>query len=209
VTFAAIILAAGTSRRMGAENKLLADLGGAPLIARTIANVATSQARPLIVVTGHMGAQVRAAIGATPVRVVHNPQFGSGMASSLRAGLTAVPPDAEGALVMLGDMPLIPPHVIDRLIAAAAAQPEKAAIIPTVAGEWAHPVLLRRLLFAEMSALGGDAGARRLLMRRTDVATLAVDESRCLMDADDPAALAAIRAAFLAPDTGAANPQKP
>ncbi len=195
-SFAAIILAAGRSRRMGAENKLLADLGGAPLVARTLANAAASQARPLIVVTGHMADEVGAAIGAAAATIVHNRGFADGMASSLQAGLAAVPPEADGALILLGDMPLISPTMIDRLIGEAQARPDAPAAVLTVGGEWAHPVLLRRRLFADVAALGGDAGARRLLSQRADILTVAVDDPRCLMDADDPAALAAIRARF-------------
>lgn len=190
---AALILAAGRSSRMGGENKLLADLGGAPLIARTVANAIQSQARPIILVTGHMADEVRAAASDDSINVVHNSDFADGMASSLRAGLAAAPADADGALIMLGDMPLIGAAVLDRLISEVVAQPDASAIVPTVSGEWAHPVLLRRALFGEVMALTGDAGARRILRERGDVARLAFDDSALLMDADEPEALARLR----------------
>lgn len=193
MTIAALILAAGRSSRMGARNKLLADLGGKPLIARTVANVVASRARPIVLVTGHMAEAVREAAGDSSIAIAHNRDFTDGMASSLRAGLAAAPADAEGALVMLGDMPLIGADILDRLIAEAAARPSASAIVPTVDGEWAHPVLLRRILFDEAMALTGDAGARRILRERGDVATLAIDEPALLMDADDAEALARLR----------------
>ncbi|OJY34368.1 MAG: hypothetical protein BGP06_02660 [Rhizobiales bacterium 65-9] len=189
---AALVLAAGRSSRMGGAHKLLADLGGAPLIARVVGHVAASRAAPIVVVTGHQRDEVIAAASRSGAGFdeVYNPDFADGMASSLRAGLLALPEDCDGALVALGDMPLIGAEVFDRLIAEAEARPAASAIVPTVEGSWAHPVLLRQSLFAEIMALSGDTGARPLLARRDDVATLAFDDAALLLDADDPVALA-------------------
>ena len=186
---AALILAAGRSTRMGAENKLLADLGGAPLIARTVANVLASQARPILLVVGHRSADIRAAVADQPLEIIDNADYATGMASSLRVGLGRVPSDADGAIVMLGDMPLIGASTIDRLVAEAADHPDAAAIVPTVGGEWAHPVLLRRALFPAVAALSGDVGARKILAQRSDTRLLAFNDARLLLDADDPQAL--------------------
>lgn len=190
---AALILAAGRASRMGGDNKLLADLDGAPLIARTVAHVVASQAQPVILVAGHRAADIRAAIAGLSAEVVDNPDYASGMASSLRVGLSRVPLDSDGAIAMLGDMPLIQPATIDRLIAESVVFPDAAAIVPTVSGEWAHPVLLRRRLFHAAMALGGDMGARRILQARSDVHMLAFDDPRLLLDADDPEALRRVR----------------
>ncbi|WP_342361605.1 nucleotidyltransferase family protein [Terrarubrum flagellatum] len=189
---AAIVLAAGRSSRMGA-NKLLVDLGGRPLVTHTVANALASSASPVVVVTGHMRDDVETALSGPHIVFAANRDYASGMASSLAVGLAAAPAAAEGALILLGDMPLIAPEIMNRLIAASAARPDASAIVPTVDGEWAHPVLLRRVLFPAVMALTGDAGARRVLNSRSDVALIPIDDPRCLMDADDPAALATIR----------------
>jgi molybdenum cofactor cytidylyltransferase len=191
--FGIVILAAGRSTRMGGANKLLADLFGAPLIARTAANALASSARPVLLVTGHMAGEVESAAGANGLMVVHNSDFATGMASSLRVGLAALPADVEGAVILLGDMPLIASAAIDALTANAAAHPDSCAVVPAVDGAWAHPVVLRRRLFVEVSQLSGDAGARRLLMERTDVRIVEAGDPRLLLDADDPEGLAAIR----------------
>ncbi|HEY0836513.1 MAG TPA: molybdopterin-binding/glycosyltransferase family 2 protein, partial [Azospirillum sp.] len=115
---AALVLAAGRSTRMGGPNKLLADLDGRALVARTVDAALASRARPVIVVTGHQRDEVTAALAGRPVQFVHNPDFAEGLSTSLRAGLAAVPADADGALVCLGDMPEVSGVVIDRLIAA-------------------------------------------------------------------------------------------
>ena len=198
MTFAGVVLAAGRSSRMGASNKLLADLDGAPLITRTVGNLARSHATPIIIVTGHEAVAVKEATRLPTATFINNSDYASGMASSLRAGLQAVPADCDGAVILLGDMPLIESDIIDRLIAEAERDPAASAVVPTVMGEWAHPVLMRRALFESAMALTGDVGARRILAARADVIRMPIDDPRLLMDADDPAALAAIRERFAA-----------
>ncbi|MGI9463160.1 MAG: nucleotidyltransferase family protein, partial [Aestuariivirgaceae bacterium] len=160
---AAIVLAAGTSARMGPENKLLADLAGEPVLRRTVSNVLTSRARPVIVVTGHDAALVGEALEGLAVSLVHNDRFAEGMATSLAAGVAAVPADADGALICLGDMPLVEGNVIDALIDAGAADEGRSVAVPVHAGQRGHPVLWGRRYFTALQRLTGDAGARSLL----------------------------------------------
>src|SRR5262249_24798835 len=87
---AALVLAAGRSRRMGAENKLLAKLDGTPLVVRAVDTALASRARPVIVVTGHMADEVRSALIERSVSFVHNGEWGEGMSTSLRAGIAAL-----------------------------------------------------------------------------------------------------------------------
>jgi molybdenum cofactor cytidylyltransferase len=192
---AALVLAAGRSSRYadatGGANKLLADFAGKPLLRHAVDAALASRARPVVVVTGHDAAAIGEALAGLPLTFAHNPDFANGMASSIRRGLLALPADASGALMLLADMPLVGVQAIDRVIAAFEAQPSSLAIVPTVAGEWAHPVLIARLLFAELAALEGDAGARRLLRRRSDVATIELGDARLLADTDTPEAFAA------------------
>jgi molybdenum cofactor cytidylyltransferase len=189
-----IVLAAGRSTRMGPANKLLADLGGEPMVRRAVAAALASRARPVLVVTGHQAAEVETALAGLDVSLVPNPDFASGLSSSLKAGLAAVPDAAEGVLVMLGDMPQIAAADLDRLIAAFAAERGEAIVVPIHGGRRGNPVLWPRVYIAEMLRLEGDAGARRLLdahadrVREVDLGTDAI-----FADIDTPEALAQLR----------------
>ena len=88
---AAIILAAGRSTRMGGPNKLLAEIGGRPLVRIAVEEALASSAQPVIVVTGHQREKVEAALEGLKVQRVHNPDFAEGLSTSLKAGLAAVP----------------------------------------------------------------------------------------------------------------------
>ena len=104
-----------------------------------------------------------AALSGMDVTFVHNPDYASGLSSSLKAGVAALPESASGALILLGDMPRVSAKLLDRLIAAFAERPETLAVIPVIGGERGNPALLSRALFAKVATLEGDAGARRLL----------------------------------------------
>ena len=119
---AAIVLAAGRSTRMGAANKLTADVGGKPMARRVVEAALASAASPVLVVTGHQAVDVRSALAGLTVAFVDNLDYAVGLSSSLKAGIRAVPPTADGALVLLGDMPQITAAHLERLIAAFAAE---------------------------------------------------------------------------------------
>lgn len=202
----ALVLAAGRSSRMGATNKLLADVGGTPLVARAVDAALSSQAANVIVVTGHQGESVTAALSGKalpgkPVTFVHNPAFGDGLSSSLRAGLAAVPSESDAVVVCLGDMPRVAAGVIDRLIAAYSPVEGRAICIPITHGKQGNPVLWDRAFFAEMAALTGDAGAKRLIGRHADrMCEVPVDDAGILYDVDTPDLLAQFSASLdLAP----------
>jgi molybdenum cofactor cytidylyltransferase len=195
VSVAALLLAAGQSSRYaaatGGANKLLADFAGKPLVRHAAEAAAASRARPIIAVTGHETAAIEAALAGLPIRLVRNPRFAEGLATSLTAGVDQIAADAAGVLVLLADMPLVGTQAIDRVIDAFEAGPAPAAVVPTVAGTWAHPVLLGRVLFPDLRALSGDAGARRLLQGRADVLTVELGDPGLLADTDTPEAFAA------------------
>ncbi len=191
---AALVLAAGRSSRMGGSNKLLAEVGGQPLVARTVEAVLASQAKPVVVVTGHQADAVSAALVGRPLTLVHNPDYADGLSASLKAGLAALPGDVDGVVVCLGDMPRVSPAVIDRLVAAYNPAEGRAVCIPTVQGKRGNPVLWDRGFFAEMMKLTGDAGAKSLLARHADqVVEVPVDEGGILYDVDTPELLAELR----------------
>jgi molybdenum cofactor cytidylyltransferase len=187
---AAIILAAGQSRRMGGPNKLLARFDGEPLIRRMAKRALASKASPVVVVTGHRAADISAALDGTKVVIVHNPDFAEGLATSLKAGLHAVPEEAGGALVLLADMPEITTAIIDRLIEAFRARPAPAIVLPTIAGKRGNPVLWSRAFFPELMTVTGDTGARHILARHEATVERIEIGSAAGVDVDTPEALA-------------------
>jgi molybdenum cofactor cytidylyltransferase len=192
---AAVVLAAGRSTRMGGPNKLLAEIGGKPLVRIAVEAALASRARPVVVVTGHERARVEATLSGLPVQTVANPHYADGLGTSLRVGIAAVPADVDGAIVCLGDMPQVDARLIDRLIGAF--DPEKGALIvmPTIDGKRGNPVLWSRRFFADLMAVEGDVGARYLIGRYTEaVVEVPVVGPAALVDIDTPEALIAVKA---------------
>jgi molybdenum cofactor cytidylyltransferase len=198
---AAVILAAGRSSRMGGPNKLLAELNGKPLVRIVAEQALASRAGPVIVVTGHQADAVRQVLAGLDVQFVANPDYVDGLASSVKAGVAAVPDQADGVVVCLGDMPLVNAGLIDRLIEAFA--PDAGALIamPVSEGRRGNPVLWSRRFFAELMTLDGDVGARHLIAKHSEaVAEVMVDGQAAFMDIDTPEALALAREAPATPD---------
>lgn len=193
MTIAAVILAAGRSTRMG-SNKLLELLRDRSLLRHVVDAAMSSKARPVIVVTGHQDSAIRSDLASYDVQFVLNADFAQGLSTSLKAGIASLPPTCEGAVILLGDMPLIGSSLIDQMIERFAASPSASAIVPTVQGVWGNPVLLARRLFDGVKSLEGDAGARKLLMaHRTDVIENPVESQSIMIDLDTPEALAKAR----------------
>jgi molybdenum cofactor cytidylyltransferase len=190
---AALLLAAGKSSRMGA-NKMLAEIDGRPMVARTAQRLLASRARPIVAVIGNQADEVDAALGKLPVERVRNPDFADGLSTSLIRGLAELPADIEGVVVCLGDMPLIAGRDVDRLIAAFSPLEGRAIVVPTRRGQRGNPILWSRQFFAEMQVLTGDQGARRLIEEHADlVAEIEMDSDAILIDIDTPEALAQLR----------------
>lgn len=189
-----VLLAAGRGTRFGPGPKLLADLDARPLVRHAAEAALAARPRPVVVVLGAHAGAVRAALAGLDLIHVENPDFRAGLATSLRAGLAALPPVCGAAVVLLGDMPRITSAHIDRLAEAfERADPKPAAIVPVRGGRRGNPVLLnRRLLADDIAGLTGDRGAGLLLKGRSDVLEIAGDASTAL-DVDTPAALDAIR----------------
>jgi len=181
---AAIVLAAGHGARFDAtRGKLLTDFGGRPLVRCAVEAALGSKASKTIVVTGHTRDEMERALAGLPVVFAYNPDFASGMASSLRAGL-AHAADSAGALALLADMPDVTSAILDQLIAAFNCAPDRAAVAPVYQGRRGNPVLLGRRLFPRLALLNGDEGARRLLGSTEGVLEIAVDEKSVLADID-------------------------
>lgn len=191
MTVAAIVLAAGRSTRAGRTNKLTAPVAGVPMVARVVDAVLASPARPVIVVTGHEAPAVRAALAGRDIVFAHNPAYADGISTSIRAGIAAVPAEAAGALVCLGDMPALTAADLGRLIAAF--ETGGAAIcVPVAGGRRGNPALFARAMFAELSALAGDTGARGLIAAHPDtLREVALEGAGTLTDLDTEAEIAA------------------
>ncbi len=195
---AAIVLAAGLSSRMG-SNKLLQEWRGKPLLRWAVEAALASQAEPVIVVTGHEAAKIEAALSGLGVKFVHNAQFHEGLSTSLKTGLSAVPSTADGALVLLGDMPQINAGLIDRMIAAFSPADGRSICIAMHQQRRGNPVLWARRFFPEIEGLAGDAGAKTLLDVHEELVCEIDADSGVLRDIDTPEALAALRALGEAP----------
>ncbi len=192
---AAVVLAAGRSTRMGAANKLLAEIAGQPMIDHAVDAALASQAEPIIVVAGHDAAKVRTALGPRKVTAVENPDYAQGLSTSVRAGIAALPDDIDGALFLLADMPRVGAAHIDRLIAAFNPVEGRAICVPTHKSKRGNPVLWAARFFPEMRALVGDKGARQLLAEHAEqVCEVEMPDDAILVDVDTPEALAALRA---------------
>ena len=190
---AAVVLAAGRSTRMGAVNKMIAEIGGKPLVRIAAEQALASKASPVIVVTGHERDKVEAALKGLDVRFANNPDYAEGLGTSLRTGIAAVPPEADGAVILLGDMPQIDAKLIDRLVAAF--DPEKGAlvVVPTIEGRRGNPVIWARRFFPELMAVSGDVGARHIIANVAEaVAEVPVSDPAITVDVDTPDVLARI-----------------
>lgn len=196
---AAIILAAGSSSRMGnGRHKLLLPLGGRPVLAHVLAATLASQAAPIIIVIGHHSDRVRAALAeyAThpAITIVENPAYQQGMSTSIHAGLQALlskengpqssSPAVNGALIMLGDQPLMTTHIIDTLIATRQAS-GKRIIAPLYNSRRGNPVLFDASLFPELMEVSGDEGGRSVVERhRQEIAVVELGDAMASYDVD-------------------------
>lgn len=188
-SFAAIILAAGQSRRMGQINKLLIEVDGKSMVRHAVDAAREAGAAPIIVVTGHQPDALRDAAGGD-VTFVHNPDYADGLSTSLRAGIAAVSDDCDGALIALGDMPKVTADHLRRLVAAHDPDEGHLICVPTREGKRGNPVFWDRRFFDDMSALGGDVGAKHLIGDFDDlVVEVPMPDDAVLTDVDSPAAL--------------------
>jgi molybdenum cofactor cytidylyltransferase len=194
----AIVLAAGQSSRFRAAGgpdptKLVAKLDGKPIVRRVVEAALAAKARPVVVVTGYARESVEAAIVDCDVGVAFNPKFASGLASSLSVGLSAMPRDILGALVLLGDMPQVGAPLIDALIDAFLAREDALAAVPLREGRRGNPVLLSEKLFKGAMRLTGDEGARRLIdaLSASELVEVEAQDRGVAFDIDTPDDLAA------------------
>jgi len=190
----AVVLAAGRSTRMGGPNKLLAELNGRKLVRIVTEQALASKAKDVIVVTGHQAELVEKALAGLNVTFVRNPDFAGGLASSVKAGISAVPGHADGAVICLGDMPMISAGLIDQLIESFAPDRGNLIAVPVCDGRRGNPVLWSRRFFNELMTLDGDTGARHLIAKHNEaVAEVPVEGDGAFLDIDTSQGLEAAR----------------
>jgi molybdenum cofactor cytidylyltransferase len=192
---AALVLAAGQSRRMGTLNKLLIEIDGVPMVRRVVEMLRRSKAAPIVVVTGHEREKLAAVLAGLSVTLVDNSDYAQGLSTSLKAGIAALGAEVDGALVCLGDMPRVTAAEIDRLIGAFNPIEGRAIVVPTLDGKRGNPVLWSKQFFAEMQQVAGDVGARHLIGAYPElVAEVEMAGDGVLTDIDTPQALAKLAA---------------
>jgi molybdenum cofactor cytidylyltransferase len=182
----AVILAAGTSTRMGRAKQLL-PLGGTTVLAQTIENVCSAGLDEIILVLGASAEAIRRQLPQSLIaclKVVVNHAYGQGMASSLCEGLSRVDPRSDAALIILGDQPFIQPQTLHRIMdgyRGARAQ----IVIPSYQGNRGNPVLLDRSVFSEVMALEGDTGCRAIFPNHLSaILKVEVEDPGILLDID-------------------------
>jgi molybdenum cofactor cytidylyltransferase len=156
-----VVLAAGASRRLGRPKQLL-ELWGRPLLQHSVNAVSGAGLDEVVVVLGHEADAIESALDLPPgARVVRNPDYASGQATSLRVGLAAVGGRAEAAVILLGDQPLLGSGLIRRAVEefATAGRPVVRCFFGSTPG---HPVVVARSEWARLGALSGDVGGRAL-----------------------------------------------
>jgi molybdenum cofactor cytidylyltransferase len=182
---AAVVLAAGSATRMGG-GKLLLPVGGRPMVQRVVDASLASRVCRTIVVVGNEADAVLGTLGDRPVDIVVNDDYANGMSTSLRAGLTAVDAEAEGALILLGDQPFVSAALLDELIDRFGTC-GKPVVRPVWEGLPGNPVLIRATLFPELMRERGDVGGRRVVDRRPDeVCLVPIRDPHELVDIDSP-----------------------
>ena len=186
---AGVVLAAGLSTRMG-RNKMLLQIGGQSLVRRAVQTAIGAGLDKVLVMTGHESEAVEAELAGLPCTPVLNPDYRSGMNSSLRAGIAALPGDVTAAVVLLGDMPLVHAEMLRALVAA-----YRPPLAISVYGEVvAPPIVYGRALFPELRALTAEACGKSVIKRHRAEAVEVPWPPETLTDLDEPADVQRVRA---------------
>lgn len=193
MSIAAVVLAAGLSTRFGAANKLLAELGGRPLLRRTLDAVLGVTTAPPLVVLGHQAEAVRARIAGLPVDLATNPDFAEGQQGSVAFGLARAP-DADLTLVVPGDLALLTAPALETLLAAARTAPPGRITVPMQGEARGNPVVLSRQARAAVLAGGPRLGCGGFTRRHPGlVHRVEIDTPAFFADVDTVEDLARLR----------------
>lgn len=196
---AAVVLAAGCSRRMQGPHKLLAPIAGEPMVRRTVTRLVAAGLSPVVVVTGHGAADVRAALSGLPCRFAHNPGYEGGMGTSLAVGAGSVG-EVDAVVVALADMPDVSADHV-RMLLEAWHTSDASIVVPHAGGRQGNPVLFAAEHLPALRRCVGDVGARHLVEADPSrVKVVSIDHRGVLQDIDTPEDLAARCAATTEPE---------
>jgi molybdenum cofactor cytidylyltransferase len=192
-----VILAAGLASRMGGS-KLELEIDGIPVIVRVVRAAVKSGLDRVILVTGPHPSGIVRVLGPlaehAKVAATVNPHPERGMSGSLIAGISLLAPSARGAMIILGDQPLIGARLIDHLLQAFHEQPDR-IVAPLVRGRRSNPVIFPAMLFHELKEVCGDEGGRSVVKRNPEkVVGIEVGEWYDDADLDTPEDLRSMRA---------------
>jgi len=182
-----IVLAAGKSTRMRGRNKLLAKIGGTPMIRRVVQSALSSMVDEVIVVVGWEANKIKSALSNLPCRCVINKDFRTGQSSSVKAGLRAIKDSTEAILILPGDVALIDAHSID-LVVKAYKNRKSPIVLAAHSGRSGHPILLSKELFNEIERIDETTFGLKSVVNRheSEVQLVETGSENVLRDVDTP-----------------------
>ncbi|MCG8493690.1 MAG: molybdopterin-binding/glycosyltransferase family 2 protein [Sneathiellales bacterium] len=187
---AVLLLAAGQSRRMGPQNKLLALVDGKPMLRHVAEAISKSDADHTLMITGHDADNVLKTIWDLDIASAQNPDYAEGISTSVKLGFKILSSDYDGILVCLGDMPFVTSDILNKMIAAFDPVEKRAIIAPVLNGKRGNPVLISTDLNDDIQSISGDIGAKALIAENEDlVHTIEFDSTSIFTDIDTPQSL--------------------
>ncbi len=184
---AAIVLAGGTSQRMGAENKLHLDIDGTPMLRRSLLTLRNSNLGEIIVVLGHQHQLTSNLLEGLDVRAVHNTDYLSGQMTSVHCGLAELKQPCSGIMVALGDQPALTKDDINRLIEAYASRGKAEVVIPTHRGQRGNPIIITDQSRQAILAGKRNLGCRKFIEKNPDlIQKVEMDNPAVILDLDTP-----------------------
>jgi len=185
----AVILAAGESRRMGIQNKLLLRLGGEALLIKLVKAVCASDVTQILVVIGHEANQIRMELNDLPLSFVYNSNFREGMTTSIKLGIKASSQNSDGFLICLADMPYINTSEINMLIHAFDQnhiKGEKLIVIPVFRGKRGNPILFSSEFRNDILGHKKESGCKEVIKHNSEsVMEISMDNDNILLDVDN------------------------
>ena len=184
----AVILAAGESRRMGKQNKLLLPVDGEALLVKLVKSICDSDVGQVLVVIGHEAEKIRRELKNFPLSFVINPNFSEGMTTSIKYGVMEVSPDCDGLLICLADMPFINTSEINKLIHAYTQNrinEKRLIVIPVYQGHRGNPVLFSTEFREDILEHKMEYGCKGVIMKNFEsVKEIEMDDDSMLLDVD-------------------------
>ena len=188
----AIVCAAGESKRMGSQNKLLLEIESRPMIRHVVSRIICSDIGEVIVVCGHQAVEIQTALKGLNVYFAHNPDYVRGLSTSIQAGVRAASKQAVGYMICLGDLPGLTERDYNRILAefeTAVSHDDRAIVRPTYADTPGHPVVMSSAFLSEILITDDQPGCRNVVRRhRNHVSEITWAHDAVIRDVDTPQA---------------------